>query len=54
VTLTDRDKRELYNWSFQASVATLEPGQSVTFLTRMSSPPPGAKHLQLHLAERGE
>lgn len=51
VTLTDNDRRVLYNWSFSANVATLRPGQAVSFVTRLSSPPLGARHLQLRLAD---
>jgi predicted Zn finger-like uncharacterized protein len=51
VTLTDGDKRELYNWSFSANVATLKPGEAVSFVTRLTSPPSGTRHLQLRLAD---
>ena len=51
VTLTDDEKRVLYNWSFSASVVSLKAGQSVGFVTRLSSPPSGARHLQVRLAE---
>ena len=50
VALSDSDKRELYHWSFAASVATLHPGEGVPFLTRLSSPPTGAKHLEVRFA----
>ncbi len=51
VTLTDGDRRVLYNWSFSANVATLKPGEVVSFVTRLSSPPSAARHLQLRLAD---
>jgi len=54
VTLTDDDKRVLYNWSFSASVASLKPGQTVNFLTRLQSPPVGARHAQVRLAGNGK
>jgi predicted Zn finger-like uncharacterized protein len=54
VALTDRDKRELYHWSFSASVATLHPGQAVPFTTRLPSPPPAARHLELRFARASE
>jgi hypothetical protein len=54
VTLTDEDKRVLYNWSFSASVSSLKPGQTVTFLTRLQSPPIGARHAEVRLAENGK
>jgi len=54
VTLTDAGRHELYRWSFHASQPTLRPGQSLNFLTRLSSPPPAARHLQLRFAAARE
>jgi hypothetical protein len=54
VTLTDDDRRVLYNWTFSASAASLKPGQTVNFVTKLSSPPSGARHLQVRLAETGK
>lgn len=51
VTLTDDDRRVLYNWTFSTSAASLKPGQAVNFVTKLSSPPSGARHLQVRLAE---
>jgi predicted Zn finger-like uncharacterized protein len=51
VTLSGEDNRELYHWNFSAPVATLKPGQSAAFQTRLSSPPPGARHLEVRFAE---
>lgn len=53
ITLTDDDRRVLYDWSFATSVTTLGPGQAVKFLQRLSSPPSGARHLQAQLADKG-
>lgn len=53
VSLTDANKRELYHWNFSSGVATLRPGQSATFHTRLPSPPPDARHIELRFAERG-
>ncbi|SRR5579885_1884134 len=50
VALSDDQRRELYHWSFAASVSSLRPGQAVPFLTRLSSPPSGAKHLEVRFA----
>jgi predicted Zn finger-like uncharacterized protein len=47
VTLSDGDNREVYHWSFRPAAATLKPGQSVPFLTRLSSPPSTARHLEV-------
>ncbi len=54
VTLTDKDGRELYHWTFASGVVTLRPGQSKRFVTRLSSPPSAARHLDLRLAKAGE
>lgn len=51
--LTGDDKRELYHWDFNAKAATLKPGQAIPFLTRVSSPPAGARHLELRFADAG-
>lgn len=53
VTLTDGSKRMLYHWSFNSTVQTLHPGQQVAFTTRLSSPPSGARHLELRFAAAG-
>ena len=53
-TLTDKDKRELYHWTFMPSVISLRPGQTTRFVTRLSSPPAAAKHLDLRFAKAGE
>jgi predicted Zn finger-like uncharacterized protein len=53
VVLTDDSKRMLYHWSFSSTAHTLRPGQQVAFLTRLSSPPAGARHLELRFAAGG-
>ncbi|HEX4533096.1 MAG TPA: DUF3426 domain-containing protein [Rhizomicrobium sp.] len=50
VVLMDEARHELYHWDFAATVPTLKPGQEVPFLTRLSSPPPKARHLQVRFA----
>jgi predicted Zn finger-like uncharacterized protein len=52
--LLSDDRRELYHWTFSPSVLTLEPGQSTRFSTRVSSPPPAARHLDMRFARAGE
>jgi predicted Zn finger-like uncharacterized protein len=54
VTLSDDDKRELYHWTFMPAVISLHPGQTTRFVTRLSSPPAGARHLDLRFATAGE
>lgn len=53
VALIDEDKRVLYHWNFSPDVATLRPGQVEPFLTRLPSPPPGARRLEVRFTERG-
>lgn len=47
VTLSDADNHEVYHWTFQPKATTLKPGQSVAFITRLSSPPATARHLEV-------
>jgi hypothetical protein len=54
VALTDRDRHEIYHWTFVPSVMEMKPGQVVPFLTRLASPPPAARHLELRFAKSGE
>lgn len=53
VTLSDADKRELYHWNFKPGATVLKPGQSIPFTTRLSSPPAGARHLEVRFAKDG-
>jgi predicted Zn finger-like uncharacterized protein len=52
--LRDSTDRELYHWTFSSGVVTMRPGQSVKFLTRISSPPAGAKGVRVTFARDGE
>jgi hypothetical protein len=53
VTLSDVSNHELYHWNFAPKVQTLKPGQSVPFVTRLSSPPVAARHLEVRFAKDG-
>jgi len=53
VTLSDASNHELYHWNFTPNVQTLKPGQSSPFLTRLSSPPAAARHLEVRFAPNG-
>ena len=53
VTLSDASNHELYHWTFKPNAATLRPGQSVQFATRLSSPPAAARHLEVRFARDG-
>jgi predicted Zn finger-like uncharacterized protein len=54
VSLYDADKHELYHWTFVPTLATLQPGQSCKFRTRLSSPPAGTHDLEVRFARPGE
>jgi predicted Zn finger-like uncharacterized protein len=53
VTLSDASNHEIYHWNFTPNVQTLKPGQSATFLTRLSSPPAAASHLEVRFSPNG-
>jgi predicted Zn finger-like uncharacterized protein len=53
VTLSDISNHELYHWTFKPSTTVLGPGQSVPFVTRLSSPPAAARHLEVRFAKDG-
>jgi predicted Zn finger-like uncharacterized protein len=50
VILTGDRGHELYHWDFTPEVSVLKAGQSASFLTRLSRPPDGARHLTLEFA----
>lgn len=54
VSLSDGAYREVYHWTFTLQVLTLKPGQSTRFVTKLSSPPAAARHLELRFAKAGE
>ena len=54
VVLFDDAKRELYRWTFDPGVVSLKPGAESSFVTRLSSPPPAARDLNVLFAETGE
>lgn len=54
VVLLDEAKHELYHWNFDAGIPTLKPGGESTFVTRLSSPPPEARNLNVRFAESGD
>jgi predicted Zn finger-like uncharacterized protein len=54
VVLLDDAKHELYHWTFDAGIATLKPGGESAFVTRLSSPPPEARNLNVRFAESGD
>ncbi len=54
IALTDKDRRELFSWTYVPTVLTLKPGQVEPFRTRLASPPHGAAHLELRFVKAGE
>jgi len=54
VVLTDDAKREVYHWMFDAGIPSLKPGAESSFTTRLASPPPEARNLNIRFAEAGE
>ncbi len=54
VMLTDDAKREVYHWTFDAGIQSLKPGAESSFVTRLASPPPEARNLNIRFAEAGE
>jgi predicted Zn finger-like uncharacterized protein len=53
VTLSDAGNHEIYHWTFKPNATVLGPGQSVPFVTRLSSPPAAARHLEVRFAKDG-
>jgi hypothetical protein len=54
VVLSDQAKRELYHWTFDVGVPTLKPGGESPFVTRLSSPPPDARNVDIRFASAGD
>lgn len=54
VMLSDEARQEIYHWMFDAGVQSLKPGAESPFVTRLSSPPPEARNLNIRFAEAGE
>jgi predicted Zn finger-like uncharacterized protein len=54
VMLSDEMRHEIYHWTFDAGVQSLRPGGESAFVTRLASPPPEARNLNIRFAEAGE
>jgi predicted Zn finger-like uncharacterized protein len=54
VSLSDKERRELYHWTFDSGVATLAPGARSSFMTRLASPPHEARNVEIRFARVGE
>ena len=54
VVLTDGAKNEIYHWTFDMGVPSLKPGAESPFVTRLASPPPEARNLNVRFAQAGD
>lgn len=54
VGLLDGEQHELYHWTFALAEKSLDPKQVAPFTTRLSSPPPGARDIELRFVLKGE
>lgn len=52
VGLRDEHQNELYHWTFALEEKTLQPQGSVSFVTRLSSPPPQSRDIEIRFAEK--
>ena len=54
VGLLDEKQKELYHWTFALIETELKPQEKASFVTRLSSPPIGARDLEVRFVEPGE
>lgn len=54
VALLDDKQKELYHWTFALAEPELKPKEKASFVTRLSSPPVGARDLEVRFVEPGE
>jgi hypothetical protein len=54
VGLRDEHQQELYHWTFALAESELKPDARATFTTRLSSPPPAARDLEVRFVETDE
>jgi len=51
VGLLDETQKELYHWTFALSEPVLPPDEAASFVTRLSSPPPEARDIEIRFAQ---
>lgn len=51
VGLLDETQKELYHWTFALSEHALPPDEAASFVTRLSSPPPEARDIEIRFAQ---
>ena len=54
VGLRDERQEEIYHWTFALPERVLKPGQSVPFVTRLSSPPPATRDVEVRFDKGAE
>lgn len=54
VSLSDEKRHELYHWTFALTESELKADGKASFTTRLSSPPPAARDLEVRFVEPGE
>lgn len=54
VGLRDENQQELYHWTFALPESELKPDTKAAFTTRLSSPPAGARDLEVRFVESDE
>ena len=54
VALLDDKQKELYHWTFALAEKKLKPQEKASFVTRLSSPPIGARDLEVRFVKLGE
>jgi len=54
LSLRDEAGIELYHWTIVLDQTRLDPNETANFVTRLSSPPPGASDLEVRFAEGPE
>jgi predicted Zn finger-like uncharacterized protein len=52
VGLRDEHQNELYHWTFALEEKALQPQGSASFITRLSSPPPESRDIEIRFAEK--
>lgn len=54
VGLLDEKQKELYHWTFAVSETQLTPNEVAPFITRLSSPPPEARDIEVRFVQNSE
>lgn len=51
VGLRDENQNELYHWTFALEATALPPNEAAPFITRLSSPPPESRDIEVRFAD---